>query len=65
MRRCLFVGLCCVGVGCSDGKLKETPTSIKSDSKPEIRYVIVEIEGKRWLATPGSHGEWSLAGPLE
>jgi hypothetical protein len=48
-------------VGCDK---KEEPV-VRIGYQPEIRYQIVEIEGRRWIATPGSHGEWSLAGPLE
>lgn len=65
IRIVLCVLLCCVA-GCDEAETKPTaPTVRRLNQSPEITYVILVIEGKRWLATPGSHGEWSLAGPIE
>jgi hypothetical protein len=50
-------------VGCNPDTTE--PRVRKADYHPDIKYHIVEVEGKKWIATPGSHGEWSLAGPLE
>lgn len=54
-------------IGCDSGRRFQVnePHAIEIDDSPEIRYVIVEFEGERWLATPGPHGEWSLAGPIK
>ena len=45
--------------GCETGKIE------KVDRKHDINYDIVEIEGKKWIATPTHGGYWTLAGPLE
>jgi len=37
----------------------------RMDYQPQFDYVIVEIEGKMWVATPTHGGYWTLAGPLE
>lgn len=45
-------------IGCETGEVR------KADRKPNIDYIIVEIEGKKWIAT-NVHGGYSLAGPLD
>jgi hypothetical protein len=47
------------------GCTPSTPSINKKVYNPTINYQVVEIEGKKWIATPQSHGHWSLAGPLE
>lgn len=67
MRIIVFIILMVALLGCE----RQVPVNPKATKithmnyRPDIVYFIVEIEGKKWIATPGSHGEWSLAGPIE
>ena len=60
--RIVYVVLVVMCLGCES---RTEPKVTRMDYQPEIKYQVVELEGKKWIATPGSHGEWSLAGPLE
>jgi hypothetical protein len=58
MKYSLILMLLLIFCGCERGITKvHNPNS-------DIKYTIVVIEGKEWLATKGSGGFWYLSGPL-
>jgi hypothetical protein len=54
--------------GCCDKQQAQppaAPATLFEDGQVWVRYRVVTVEGRRWLAYLGHNGWWHLAGPID
>ncbi len=66
----LFAGVSLLGVllvsGCSVAKNNDNMDSVAVKTSPDgIKYKLVVIEGRKFVATQSAYNYWTLAGPID